>query len=48
MNFNKSKGYVGAGIEYAYDSILGPIKADIHWSNVTNKLGVYLSLGYDF
>lgn len=48
VNFNKSKGYVGAGIEYAYDSILGPIKADIHWSNVTKKLGVYLSLGYNF
>lgn len=48
FNFNESKGYIGAGVEYAYDSIIGPVKADIHWSNVTNSVGAYLSIGYDF
>ena len=48
FNSNESKGYIGAGVEYAYDSIVGPVKADIHWSNVTNSVGAYLSIGYDF
>lgn len=44
------KGYFlfGCGIEYAYDSILGPIKADLHWSNLTESVGFYLSMGFDF
>ena len=41
-------GYFGAGVEYAYDTIFGPIKANIHWSNLTNHFGVYLSAGYNF
>ena len=41
-------GYFGAGVEYAYDTIFGPIKANVHWSNITNKVGVYLSAGYNF
>ena len=35
------------GLEGAYDTILGPIKLDVHWSNI-HKWGVYLSLGFDF
>ena len=38
----------GAGVEYAYNSIVGPIRADLHWSNITRSVGFYLSLGYDF
>lgn len=38
----------GFGIEYAYDSILGPLKADIHWSNLTHSLGYYIGMGFDF
>lgn len=38
----------GAGLEYAYDSILGPIKLNVHWSNLTNKFQAYFSFGYDF
>ena len=41
-------GYFGAGVEYAYDTIFGPIKANIHWSNLTDRVGVYLSAGYNF
>ena len=41
-------GYFGAGLEYAFDTIFGPLKADIHWSNLTNKVGFYISAGYNF
>jgi len=43
----------GAGIEYAYDSIIGPISLDVHWSDnlqgkIKDQLGVYLNIGYIF
>ena len=38
----------GVGLGYAYNSIVGPLKATLHWSNVTNKVGFYLSLGFNF
>ena len=38
----------GVGLGYAYHSIVGPIKGTLHWSNVTNKVGFYLSIGYNF
>ena len=41
-------GYFGAGLEYGYDTIFGPIKANVHWSNLTKKVGVYVSAGYNF
>lgn len=41
-------GYFGAGIEYAYDTIFGPLKANIHWSDMTSKVGFYISAGYNF
>lgn len=46
--YGKGLGYFGAGVEYAFDTIFGPIKGNIHWSNITNKVGVYLSAGFDF
>ncbi len=50
----QGQGYFGTGIEYAYDTIFGPVKANIHWSNMTRvpsksgKLGFYISAGYNF
>lgn len=41
-------GYFGAGLEYAYDTIFGPMSANIHWSNLSKTVGVYLSAGYNF
>lgn len=38
----------GAGLSYAYNSIFGPLKLQIHWSNITQRVGAYLSLGYNF
>ncbi len=44
--------WYGAGIEYAYDTVFGPIKADLHWSNVNRSrnggLGFYLGVGFNF
>ena len=44
----KGLGYFGAGIEYAYDTIFGPLKANVHWSDMTGKVGFYISAGYNF
>jgi NTE family protein len=41
-------GYFGAGLEYAYDTIFGPFKFNVHWSNLSKTVGVYLSAGYNF
>ena len=41
-------GYFGAGLEYSFDTIFGPLSANIHWSNMTNKVGFYLSAGFNF
>ena len=48
QSYMKGLGYFGAGIEYAYDTIFGPLKANIHWSNMTKKVGFYVSAGYNF
>lgn len=48
FDFNLSSAFAGFGLEYAYNSIIGPIRGDIHWSTLTNDVGVYLSIGFDF
>ena len=47
-NYGKGAGYFGAGAEYSYNTILGPISANVHWSNYTGKVGFYISAGYSF
>ena len=39
---------LGAAVEFSYKTILGPLKATVHWSDFTNRVGAYLSFGYDF
>jgi len=41
-------GQFGAAIEYSFDTIFGPLSANVHWSDITKKVGVYLSAGYNF
>ncbi len=41
-------GYLGTAVEYSFDTIFGPISANVHWSNITKKFGIYLSAGYNF
>ena len=40
--------YTGASLDYGYDTVLGPVRAGIHWSSFTRKTGFHISLGYDF
>ncbi len=37
----------GSALEIAFNSFVGPLKADLQWSNI-GGWGVYLSMGYDF
>lgn len=41
-------GYIGAAVEYSYDTIFGPLSANVHWSDLTDKVGFYISAGYNF
>ncbi len=41
-------GHVGVGATYSINTIIGPIKACVHWSNLSKKVGFHFSLGYDF
>ena len=46
--FESGEDIFGYGLSYAYDSIVGPLKANLYWSSLTRKVGVYFSLGFDF
>jgi len=38
----------GMALKYTYNSVIGPISADLHWSTYTHKTGLFLSIGFDF
>ncbi|MCQ2119301.1 MAG: patatin-like phospholipase family protein [Bacteroidales bacterium] len=38
----------GLAMQYTYNTIVGPFRADLHWSNYSKSLGVFLSMGFDF
>ena len=38
----------GAGVGYGYNTIVGPLKAQLFWSTLTRKVGAYLSFGFSF
>ncbi len=38
----------GGGITYGYDSFLGPLEATLSYSDITERLGFYISWGYNF
>ena len=41
-------GYLGCGLQYTYNSIVGPLSLNVHWSSYTHNVGLYMSLGFDF
>ncbi len=43
-----AKDIFGIGAEYSYNSVIGPIKANIYWSNVSHRLAGYIGIGFDF
>ena len=47
-NYAAGPGYFGAALEYSFDTIFGPLSANVHWSDITRKVGFYLSAGYSF
>ncbi len=38
----------GGGLGYGFNTIAGPLKAQLFWSSLTRKVGLYLSFGYNF
>ena len=46
--FETGEDIWGFGFGYAYNTVVGPFKAQVHWSSMTRKVGLYLSLGFDF
>lgn len=47
-DFFNGKVLWGAGVKYAYNSIIGPLSLNLHWSNVSKSLGAYINIGYYF
>lgn len=45
--FEKKPAF-GLRLGYSYDSIVGPLSANLIWSNITNSIGAYVSIGYSF
>ena len=41
-------GIWGFGVKYAYNSPIGPITFNVHWSDYDHKFGAYVSLGHYF
>jgi len=46
--FEYGESIHGAGIGYAYATVAGPFTANVFWSSLTGKVGVYFSFGFDF
>lgn len=40
--------HFGCGVQYTYNSIVGPLCFNVHWSSFTQNIGFYFSLGFDF
>jgi NTE family protein len=47
-NIGKGRWLYGVGAGYGYNTIAGPLKAQVFWSNLTKKVGLYLSFGFTF
>ena len=38
----------GAGVQYSYNTVIGPLSMNVHWSDYTHRWGVYVGIGFDF
>ncbi len=47
-NYLYGNNTFGAAIEYSYNAFFGPITTNLHWSSLTERLGFYLGIGYNF
>ena len=48
QDLKSGRGMYGFAIEYSYNTIFGPITANVNWSDVIHRVGLYLSFGYNF
>ena len=46
--FSEGRSIYGVAFGYAYNSFLGPIKANLTWNSLTLTPGFYLSIGHEF
>ena len=46
--FEEGENVYGFGLSYAYNTVVGPLKANLSWSTLTKKVGFYVALGFDF
>lgn len=46
--YTQGLGVFGAGVEYGFDTIFGPLTANLHWSSLTKRVGFYIGFGYYF
>jgi NTE family protein len=44
----KEKSMFGCGLGYGMDSIFGPLEATLNYTNHSNKVNLYINLGYKF
>lgn len=40
--------YSGVGLKYSYNSYIGPIGVTAQWSDVSQRISLYFSIGYEF
>ena len=48
QDLKENHGFWGVRAGYSYNSFFGPLSANIFWSSFTHRVGVYVSLGYNF
>lgn len=46
--FTQGQMLYGLGLGYGFNTIAGPLRAQLHWSSLTKRVGIYLSFGYNF
>ena len=46
--FIGNQGVIGASLGYSFDSFIGPVSLHLHWSDKSEKVGVYFNLGHYF
>lgn len=48
LNDEVGTQYLGFGLRYSYNSIIGPVSLTVHYSDYTKGVGAYFSLGFIF
>ena len=48
LEFRDGYGFWGYALGYSFDTFIGPIGINMHWSDLSRKFGAYFTLGYTF